>query len=247
MKKRIVFLLLPLVFLTGCVSWFHSCKTQECFPLCRITKEENRFLSMKNWESFKTFRPLPYVPSRIAFIDNIGHSVNMLSVQITEEIVKPWVEMDKDGKIALYYEFSADVKAVVKQRKCSVKEASDLVWKDWLSKPGGEKNCRDLVQVTPIILNMRMGNQITNAMIRIAPQIVQLLVDFRRQKEAFMREIKTRKGIIKVSAAAVPVGYNLGRLSFAVAYLSALKQEQSEQDKEIERFITGVEELGKGI
>ena len=124
MKTKVFLALLPMFLLTGCRSWFHSCpppeQSMQCFPLCIEKKNDISRYNAKNWAAFKTFRPLVYQKVGIPEVDNLGIRVAALSSRVTNEIVIPYIEVDKDGLIEVYYEFNQTVKAVMKQRKCSV-------------------------------------------------------------------------------------------------------------------------------
>ena len=245
MKTKIIFALFAAVILTGC----HFCKpveeSMECFPLCVEKKEDIHILTEERWESFKNFRLIPYVSVGIPLLDNSGRIVEKLSRQITDEVVIPYVDVDKEGLIAIYYEFMEDVEHVCKIKKCSVDEACKMVWKDWECRPRGKEICPKLKKAIPLIQNMRADGQIIKAVLRITPDVALLLRDLPRQIKQLKKEAKNAAGIIKISAAGAQITASATRLSFALSYLIALKSDQKAQIKEMEQFLERIENFGK--
>ena len=252
MKTKIFLALLPMVFLTGCRSWFHTCPSPEqsmqCFPLCIKKKNDISRYNAKNWAAFKTYRPLVYRPVGIPEADRIGVRVAVLSTRITNEIIIPYVEVDKDGLIEVYYEFNQTVKAVMKQRKCSVREAVDLVRKDWERTPQGKEAWAKLHKMMPILKTMRADQQIAKAIVIIAPQILPLIRDFDMLSKRITntRDKKEKRRLqLKIFAAGTQVSPALQRMKEALGYLWALKADRGAQDKEMDEYLQSINDLGK--
>ncbi len=238
-------LLFAVLAVAAIVSGCHTCpqpeESMECFPMCINDKENIRLLTEKDWNSFKNFRPIPYVPVGIRLIDNAGIIISKLSVQITKEIVIPYVELDKDGMISLYYEFMESVKIVKKTQNCSSQEAVNLVWNAWLAEPNGRETCMKLQKIMPIMEQLRASQQISNAIARISPDVARLLYGLNRDIKQLEREVQTTEGKIKISLAGAQVLLKVGQLSKALAYLGALKADRSAQEKEIEEYFKSFE------
>ena len=136
-----------------------------------------------------------------------------------------------------YYQFVADVKSVAAKQECTFEKAAELTWEDWLKRPGGEQTCAKLKRAVPFIVNMRAGNQLTKAFLRVSGDVQRLLMTLPKQLEEFKRTIKTTEGKIRFGVASAQVIYNLGRLSVVCSYLAALKADISEQDRQIEEYL----------
>ncbi|MBO5791138.1 MAG: hypothetical protein J6S54_01545 [Lentisphaeria bacterium] len=238
MNKNLLLMMFAGVFLlTGC----HICKSyevsKECYPLCIKDREENLLLTENNWENFKRFRPIPYHSVGIRLIDNSSMIVTKLSTQITEEIVIPYVQLDKEKMIVTYYQFVADVKATAEKQECTYDKAAELTWECWLRKPGGKQTCEKLKRALPFIENMRAGNQLTKAFLRVSGDVQRLLITLPRQIKELEAAAKTLEGKILISAAGTQLIYNLTRLNIACSYLVALKADISEQDRQVEEYL----------
>ena len=238
MFRKASVMLLAGLFLTGC----HICKnpeeSNECFPLCIKKREDNRILTENGWNSFNNFRTRPYHRVGIRLIDNGSMIIAKLSDQIVEEVVKPYVELDKERLIVVYYQFEKDVFAVADKQQCSMERAVQLTWQDWEKQPNGMENCAKLRRAIPFIRNMRTGNQILKAAIRINYDVQRLLIDLPQQVEELKRQIKTSEGITLATLAGIQLTARLYQLSAACAYLGAMKADASEQRRQIEDFVT---------
>lgn len=225
----------------------HVCKpveeSKECFPLCKEKRNENRILTEEGWNRFKHFRPLPYRSVGIPLIDNSARIISKLSIQIAQEIVIPYVELDKDRLIQTYYQFTADAKGVQKQQNCSIEQAVTLTWQEWEKQPNGVENCAKLKRAIPFIRNMRAGNQIQKAVFRIGGDVERLLRTLPYQIKQLERVTKTTEGKIKLGIAGAQITLHLTYLGTACAYLSVLKSDVAEQEKQIEVFVAKINAL----
>ena len=240
MKKKIILLLLLLVgsfFFAGC----HTCppyeESKECFPLCKEDRKENLLLTQENWEKFKQFRHIPYRNVNLPLLDRSGRIISRLSRQIVDEIIIPYVELDKDNLIQIYYQFVADVKAVQDRQDCTLEKASELAWQDWLNQPGGAENCAKLQRAIPFIVNMRAENQIPKALVSVGDEVTRLLLALPADIKQLIGEARTVIGWIKISLAGAQITRDLTRLSIASSYLYVLKADASEQEQQIENFV----------
>ena len=252
MKTKVFLALLPMVFLTGCWSISHTCpppeQSMQCFPLCIKKKNDISRYNAKNWAAFKTYRPLVYRPVGIPQVDNIGIRVAVLSSRITNEVIIPYVEVDKDGLIEAYYEFNQTVKTVMEQRKCSVREAVDLVRKDWERTPQGKVAWAKLHKMMPILKTMRADQQIAKLTLIIAPQIPVLIREFDilSKRITNTRDKKEKRRLqLKIFAAGAQITPTLLRMKDAIGYLWALKADQRAQDKEMDEYLQSINDLGK--
>ena len=223
------------VLLAGC----HTCnpESKECFPMCKKDREENNLLTEGNWKSFKNFKAIPYVSVGLPLIDNSAKIITKLSNQFVDEVVIPYVELDKDNLIQIYYQFLEDVKDVEKRNNCNTAKALELTWQDWMSQPNGPANCAKLRKAIPFINNMRAGNQFMKGFTRISGDVERLLRTLPAQINQFVNSIKTTEGKVKAGIAGAQVTANLTRLGIACSYLYVLKADSSKQNKQIEDFV----------
>ena len=249
MKTQILFALFAAVVLSGC----HTCPPPEasmdCFPMCVKDKNKISRFSAENWKKFKTFRPLVYKTVGIPEIDDIGIRTSQMTIRIANEIIIPYVDLDKDGLIAVYYEFNEEVKTVAKQRNCSVGEAVKLVWQDWKRLPQGKEICPKLQRAMPLIQHVRAEGQIIKAVEIISPNVLSLIKDFLRIKKRLEYAVRMKKrgqmvnDIMKMSNAGLQIMPAIDRLKYALAYLWILKADQRAQEKEIENFTNSIIQL----
>ena len=245
MYKMMLAALGACALLTGC-ELFQRCKcnTPECYPLCRIDRKDNRFLSENNWKKFKSFKPIKYRPVGLPLVDDMASIVSKLSIQISQKLVIPYVELDSEGLICAYNEYVTSVDNVMKQQKCDAKKASELVWADWAKYPGGKEKCIKLQRAIPLIQSLRAKAQFAQAMAQIEPEVNRLVtasfaygVKWNQAKKG----LKSRRGKEKLFRAGAQVVPNILHLSFAVSFLSALKVQQAEQVRAMEDYILSVQ------
>lgn len=237
MKILSLLLFLLCIFLTGC----HTCpppeESMQCFPMCCEDKEETHLLTRENWEKFKKFHPIPYIPVGIRIIDGAGLAISNLSIQVAKEVVIPYVDLDNSGMLATYYEFVECTKKVAEKQQCDTQKAAALVWADWQKHPEGVEMCNNLKKALPFIYRMRASNQIPAAAARLTAALLLISLDLNRNIIQLKRELNTTEGIIKVSIAGANVAANVTYLSIALAYMNAFKSDQQAQNQEIEKFI----------
>lgn len=264
MKKAFVFSGLAAVLAAGLVGC-HTCpppeKSLECYPICKCVKAENARDVKAEWESFKNTPFQPFIPTRrYPKIDELGKIISSVSYQVKNEIVIPYIELDRDGLICGFYEFERNVRAAQKARNCDQQEAMRLVLEDWQRRPGGPEKCQKLVQALPVLHSLKASNQICIALKRVSPQSALRLTWLILADPTFQKELKLlqsdikrfgkgdpaaarrlRRVVVTVSTA-IPVLTTLGR---SAAFLSVYLDDKSSQREAMEKFIQDIDRMSQ--
>ena len=278
MKKFVIFAFACIVLLQGCVlTIFHKCpppeKSTECYPICKFIKEKNNKDTLEQWVKFKNTPHYPFAPThRYPKIDEIGKMMSYLSFQVKNEIVIPYIEMDKDGLICGYHEFEKDVNAVMSARKCDLQEAMRLVLEDWQKMPDGQEKCQKLVQSIPVLQSLKASNQIRKAVYRLGPEVVRIIIlirkdkDFKKEINLMKEDVKNARNMFKNSKdsdarsnfskgmestnnllkglnAALSFLANSLELQQSIAFLEVLYEDKSSQQDAMEKFILDIDKM----
>ncbi len=224
MKKRIVVAVLAALGLfQGCMTW-NMLNSQE-----EIQAE---------WERFKSLTSSPpYIPVGMVTIDTLGKAASDLSQQICNEVIIPYVELDKEGLICVYRQFAEEVEDAMKENGQLGKEAAvHHVLASWTEKYGTEEVDR-LVRALPFIQNMQTGNQISKAIARLLPQLAVCAVTLREGIVQIKDEARNPIGIAKMVFAATQLLHRLEQLTWALHYLDVLKEDQAAETQAIASYV----------
>ena len=240
MKKQIFVALLAVMMLSGCMI-FHSC-TEACFPMCELDRKKVSRFIVEYWEKIKAYRPLIYTPVGIPELDDFGRRTQYLSQRITNEIIIPYVELDKEGLIEVYQEYQESVKLIIKSRECTVAEAGELIRQDWEKTQQGRESWAKLQKMKPLIEAMRADSkscQVLRTTAIITPQLPVMIKDIsiliKRVTNIFNTGDNVRKiaVILKISTAGIQITGELIKLEEALAYLCVLNLNRYAQERAI--------------
>mgnify|MGYP006879542256 FL=1 len=223
MKKHIV------VAVLAALGLFQGCMTWNMLN----SKEE---IQVK-WERFKSLTPFPYVPVGLVTIDIAGKAACDLSQQVCNEVVIPYVELDKEGLICVYTQFAEEVEDVMKENGQQGKEAAvHHVLSLWTEKYGVEEVNR-LVRALPIIQNLQTGNQFSKARARLLPQLMLCIATLREGIDQIKAEATNPIGIAKMVFAATQLLHRLEQLSWALHFLDVLEEDQAVETQAIAAYV----------
>ena len=259
MTKLLKNMLSLVVVAALCVSCVHTCPkpevSMECYPICRKVKEKTSKDVMTKWNNFKNTPDYNYLPI-VGYpkTNEINEMLCKIAYQVKHEIVIPYIELDKEGLIAGFYEFEENVKIAQKTRGCDQQKAMELVYADWSRQPEGQAKCQQLARAVPLLQELRASNQILNAITRLSPNILNL-VQIAAKDPSFKKEYRQLVlDIVKVKMkgdmAAVErllrllvIPLNIKNLSDSVMYLSIYLEDKSSQRQALEKFITDIEQM----
>lgn len=202
-------------------------------------------LSMRNsdeeiqvkWEKFKAIKPFPYVPIGMVTIDLANKAACDLSQQVCDEVIVPYVELDQEGLISVYAQFTEEVEEAQQENgQLSKEQAVHQVLTLWTQRYGAG-NVERLKRAIPLIQNMQAGNQITRATARLLPETVALAVTLKGGIAQIKRESKDAIGIIKMSAATWQLANRLEQLGWAMHFLDVLKEDEAVETKAIAEYV----------
>lgn len=257
---------IALIALAGCQT--HTCPppevSMECYPICREVREKNaadaKYIK-KQWEIFKNTRHHPYVPlPGYDKFNEIGKLVSKVTYQVTNEIVIPYLELDREGLICGYIEFSKEVQYVMESKKCDSQEAMSLVWADWQRQPGGMEKCLKLAQAVPRLEKLKANEQIRTAVRRgIAWDILNLTLKiledptFKKERRMLQRDLNrlkrrdpaARKRLEDAHKTVKSADRILRRTGQAAGFLKIYLDDKHSQQKAIEKFILDMNRMSK--
>lgn len=255
MKKKLLPLLaLSATLLAGC----HTCpgpddpNYMECYPVCKEVYEENVEDIRAKWESFQ--QVAIYVPGQTAYpaLDNITMMVAKLSHQVKNEIVVPYINLDKEGLISYYMEFGLAVQAVMEQQKCTQAEAVTLVYNQWKGTPEGKEKFNKFMAALPILERLEQQQNIFVVLAKIAPELATLALNIKEVKNNAKDIVNDGKNALTDPAAAARVLgatneitlalNNISTMTEAIAFLNIYNGELRSQREAIEEHIKKLEE-----
>ncbi len=223
MKKRIVVAVLAALGLfQGCMTW-NMLNSQEEIQA--------------KWEKFKSLTPFPYIPVGLLTIDIAGREAYELSQQICNEVIIPYVELDKEGLICVYTQFAEEVEDAMRENGQLGKEAAvHHVLASWTEKYGTAEVDR-LVRALPFIQNMQTGNQISKASARLLPQLTVCIATLEKGIAQIKAEAKNPIGIAKMVFAATQLLLRLEQFSWALHFLDVLEEDQAAETQAIAAYV----------
>ena len=247
------------VVVACCVGCVHTCPkpevSMECYPICKEVKEKTSKDVMAKWENFKSTPDYNFVPI-VGYpkTNEINRMLCKLGYQVKHEIVIPYIELDREGLIAGFYEFEENVKCAQKAQGCDQRKAMELVYEDWSRQPGGREKCQQLARAIPLLQQLKASNQICNAITRLSPNIFNLLQlterdsSFKNEYRQLMLDLAKVK--MKGDAAAVEriirllsILPNLKSLSESAVFLSLYLEDKSSQRQALEKFIADIAQM----
>ena len=227
----------------------HDCRRtpKECDPICSwdLEKfEENKVFCEENWNRFKNFDPAKYQfrKTGIILLDDINPIIIKLAFQIKQEIIVPYIEMDKEGLISTYNMFIADVEVCQKAYNIEMQEACVRMFRFWQEKYGQE-TCQRLFAALPFIQSLSANKQLFNAISRNAADTERLLRRLKIAIPQLKKEAKDWRGIARITSAGLVSVSALNDLLQATAYLAIYQGDKavlaSHAEKYLKQFKSG--------
>ena len=231
----------------------HDCRRsrEKCIPICIEDCERfdrNQAEEQRKWVAFKNMRP--YRPRRtgIVLMDQINRILANTSVQIRNEVVIPYKELDKQGHIQAYKVFRADMNQVMAAFKVDRKTALQWTYTHWKNRYGGER-CQQLMAAFPIIENLRADRQLGRALARNADKIQDLILYIPQAERQLRAEAKNGVvGIAKITCASIQTSCIAAQLAATLDYLGEFLKEKSQEERDIRVAIEDIQKHNnKGI
>ena len=235
----------------------HACvdSPKDCTPICIKDREELDKKKIENEESWKIFSTMePYAPKKcgVALVDKANDDLAPLSAQIIEEVVKPYVELDKGGHIVAYHTFLDDVDIRIKQKKeqgvklsfeDSVKETAVY----WYEKYGPEQ-FQSFLTALPFVERMQAENQITEAIPGLLVAARRILVNVKGDANQFVDTFTGRltdpdAWVKRAEATEAMLGTAVvcEQLIWGLTFLQALDDEHSDELNNIKTALEGID------
>lgn len=225
----------------------HDCRRsrEKCIPICiEDCKRFDRNLAEEQdkWEAFKNMKP--YNPHRtgIALMDKINRILANMSIQIRNEVVIPYKELDKQGHIQAYKVFRADMKHTMAAFKVDRKTALQWTYTNWKNRYG-EERCQQLMAAFPIIENMQADRQLRGAIVRNADKIEELFLRRDQTVNQLIAEAKRKDGvgIAKIICAGDQTRRIIQRLAATLGYLGEFQKEELQEARDIRVAIEDIQ------
>lgn len=219
----------------------HDCRRsrEKCIPICDWDKKRfNRNLveEQRKWEAFKNMEPYPYHPTNTPVADDIGQMLFRVSTQLHDEVVVPYVELDKQGHIQAYRQFCADVNYKMNSLKIDRITATQDVYKYWESHYGTER-CQELMAAIPFIENMRVDWQLLKTLDGNAEYIINLCLNSKEAMAQFKEKTKTVDGWVDIAAAITQYLEPARQIRRSVSYLLDLKKQEYQVSRDMRATI----------
>lgn len=227
----------------------HDCRRsrEKCIPICIEDCErfdKNQAEEQRKWEAFKNMRPYPYHPTNTPVADEIGQMLFRVSTQLHDEVVVPYVELDKQGHIQAYRQFCADVNYKMNSLKIDRITATQDVYKYWETHYGTER-CQELMAAIPFIENMRVDWQLLNAISDNLDDIIYLCLYPKEAAAQFKEKTKTVNGWVDIAAALVQYLEPARQFRRSVSYLWDLKKQEYQVSRDMIAAIERIQKYNK--
>ena len=234
------------IMLVGC----HTCPPQddpkflECYPVCRKFQEKNAENIQEKWETFQNVRV--YCPTQTAYpsMDNLNMLVAKLSDRVKEEIVVPYIELDRECLISYYMEFGLAVQKAMKSQQCDTRTAVSLVFTQWLKLPNGQEKITKLLAAYPVLERLEQKKDILNIAAALAPELKQLgsnigmlrrdAKEIKADFKNYFRDPYARARLNQFAVAAGQALANVDTLTTALGFLSIYEGDLRSQREVIE-------------
>ena len=227
----------------------HDCRRsrEKCIPICDWDREQfnrNRKEEQRRWEAFKHMSIHPYHPTNTPGVDEIGSMLFRVSTQFHDEVVVPYVELDKQGHIQAYRQFCEDVNYRMNSLKIDRITAEQDVYKYWETHYGTER-CQQLRAAIPFIENMRADRQLWKVIARNDKDIIKLVFKAKKVWAQLQKKMKTVKGILDIANAATQyLNFSL-QLQQSVSYLTDLKKQEYQVSRDMIAAIERIQKYNK--
>ena len=230
----------------------HDCRRsrEKCIPICDWDKkqfERNRKEEQRKWEAFKNTPIYPYYGTNTPVVDEIGRMLFRVSKQLHDEVVVPYVELDKQGHIQAYRQFCADVNFRMNSLKIDRITAAQDVYKYWETHYGTER-CQELMAAIPFIENMRVDGQLLEALDRNLEDIIKLIRNLiwnRGAVEQLKNKTEDLEGWADIARALKQALPPAQQLQQSIRYLMVLKKQEYQGKRNMRATIERIQKYNK--
>ena len=227
----------------------HDCRRsrEKCRPICDWDKKQfsrNQKEEQRRWAAFKYTDIYPYNPTNTPVLDEIGSMLVNVSKQLHDEVVVPYVELDKQGHIQAYRQFCMDVNYRMNSLKIDRITAEQDVYKYWETHYGTEK-CQELMAAIPFIENMRVDWQLLKAINDNLDYIIYLCLYPKEAAAQFKEKTKTVNGWVDIAAALVQYLEPARQFRRSVSYLWDLKKQEYQVSRDMRATIERIQKYNK--
>ncbi len=141
-------------------------RIDECYPICVIVEDQSRYEAIAGdrnfetqWKHFQDMELYEPVRTGIEILDTLNGEVSLISKQLINEVIKPYINMSLSGEINLYHQYKQNVKNYT-NKGVDYEHACKRVWEDWRKESNGEENCRKLKAALPTIKKSEFFSQV---------------------------------------------------------------------------------------
>lgn len=184
------------------------------------------------WEKFRSLEAVPYVPMGSPKIDQIGSGFSRLVDAYIKHVVKPMIEVDKEGYTGIVAQFMEDVSAAKKSGK-----TENDVLQAWVERYG-EENVAKLGDAFKFVRQQQEGKaKFVEVAIKMLPVTIRMAQRMPEAIDEVKAGAKDPFQAAKLVGAAAQVGQRIDALLWCLNFVKTLSEDQAAETAALQEYV----------